>query len=58
MPNGREHRTRLEKWVTGRDVVLWEDDNKNGLDIVPEKNEYRWVKRQGIVKNPFLEQRE
>jgi len=52
--NGREHRTRLEKWVTGRDVVLWEDDNKNGLDIVPEKNEYRvGEKARYMVKNPF-----
>ncbi|NLD39207.1 MAG: large extracellular alpha-helical protein [Desulfatiglans sp.] len=50
----REHSTRLEKWVAGRGVVLWEDDNKNGLDIVPEKNEYRvGEKARYMVKNPF-----
>jgi uncharacterized protein YfaS (alpha-2-macroglobulin family) len=51
---GREHHTRLEKWVTGKDAVLWEDDNRNGLDIVPEKMEYRvGEKARYMVKNPF-----
>ncbi len=49
-----EHTTRLEKWVAGRDMVLWEDDNRNGLDIVPEKDEYRvGEKARYMIKNPF-----
>jgi uncharacterized protein YfaS (alpha-2-macroglobulin family) len=51
---GREHSTELSKWVTGRGMVMWEDDNKNGLDIIPEKTEYRVGETaRYLVKNPF-----
>ncbi|NLA74831.1 MAG: large extracellular alpha-helical protein, partial [Deltaproteobacteria bacterium] len=51
---GRTHSTVLAAWAAGRDIVLWEDDNRNGLDIVPEKNEYRvGEKARYMVKNPF-----
>ena len=51
---GREHSTRLSKWVAGKKMVLWEDNHNNSLDIVPEKNEYRVGETaRCLVKNPF-----
>jgi uncharacterized protein YfaS (alpha-2-macroglobulin family) len=52
---GREHSTQLSQWVVGKGIVLWADDNKNGLDIVPEKKEHRVGETaRYLVKNPFL----
>ncbi|MGD9161232.1 MAG: alpha-2-macroglobulin family protein, partial [Desulfobacteraceae bacterium] len=51
---GREHSTELTKWVAGRGMVIWDDDNKNSLDIIPEKTEYRVGETaRYMVKNPF-----
>ena len=50
----REHSTELSKWVAGKGVVIWDDENKNALDIIPEKNEYRVGETaRYMVKNPF-----
>ncbi len=51
---GMGHSTQLETWAAGKDMVLWEDDNRNGLDIIPEKNEYKVGEiARYMVKNPF-----
>lgn len=51
---GKEHSTEFTKWVAGKGMVVWDDDNKNGLDIIPEKTEYRVGERaRCLVKNPY-----
>ena len=51
---GREHSTEITRWVTGRSLVLWDDDNKNGLDIIPEKTDFKVGETaKYLVKNPF-----
>jgi uncharacterized protein YfaS (alpha-2-macroglobulin family) len=50
----REHSTELSKWVAGKGMVIWDDDNKNGLDIIAEKTEYKvGDTARYMVKNPF-----
>jgi alpha-2-macroglobulin len=51
---GREHSTRMEQWVMGKGEVLWEENEKNSLEIVAEKKGYKVGETaRYLVKNPF-----
>lgn len=51
---GRAHSTRYSIWVTGKDYVLWNQDNDSYLPIIPEKPEYRvGDTARYLVKNPY-----
>jgi alpha-2-macroglobulin len=50
----REHSTRMEQWVMGKGEVLWEENEKNSLEIVAEKKGYKVEETaRYLVKNPF-----
>lgn len=51
---GLAHSTTLNQWVVGKGQVVWEDENDNRVDIVPEKDSYRvGDTARYLVKNPF-----
>ena len=52
--DGREHKTKLELWVTGRDWVTWEQPNDNSLVIIPKSTDYNvGQKARFLIKNPY-----
>jgi alpha-2-macroglobulin len=51
---GKEQSSRMEQWVIGKGEVLWEENEKNSLEIVAEKKGYRVGETaRYLVKNPF-----
>ena len=51
---GREHSTELEQWVMGKESLIWRDDEKNNLEIIPEKTGYKVGETaRYTVQNPF-----
>jgi hypothetical protein len=51
---GRNHSTRIERWVTGAGRVLWEAPPGNLLSVYPEKNDYAvGDTARFLVHNPF-----
>ncbi|MFH0782731.1 MAG: alpha-2-macroglobulin family protein [Pseudomonadota bacterium] len=51
---GRSHTTVIERWVTGKGVVLWESTPGNLLNIYPEKSGYNiGDTARFLVQNPF-----
>lgn len=48
------HSTQINLWVTGSDYVLWNQEDDNYLEIIPEKNDYKvGDKAKFLVKNPL-----
>ena len=51
---GRTHATMISSWAVGKGVVVWGNEPSIGLQIVPEKKEYRvGEKARYLIKNPF-----
>lgn len=51
---GREHRTPLSAWVTGKGSVVWPLGEDGNLPIVPEKDRLRIGETaRFLVRNPF-----
>ncbi len=51
---GRAHKTVIQSWAVGNGVVVWGSEEGIGLQIVPEKKEYRVGERaRYLVKNPY-----
>ncbi len=51
---GRSHSTTIDRWVTGRGVVLWEATPGNLLNVYPEKLTYNVGETaRFLVQNPF-----
>ncbi len=51
---GRPHKTVIERWVTGKGVVLWESTPGNLLNVYPEKSSYNVGETaRFLVQNPF-----
>ena len=51
---GRSHTTVINRWVTGRGVVLWESIPGNLLNVYPEKTSYNVGETaRFLVQNPF-----
>lgn len=51
---GRSHTTAIERWVTGKGVVLWESPPGNLLHVSPEKSAYSvGDTARFLVQNPF-----
>lgn len=51
---GRSHTTTIERWVTGKGVVLWESTAGNLLSVYPEKSSYNvGDTARFLVQNPF-----
>lgn len=51
---GRGHFTQVLKWVEGRGTVVWDDDHRNGLEIIPEKDDFKVGETaRYMVKNPY-----
>ncbi|MBU1567836.1 MAG: large extracellular alpha-helical protein [Proteobacteria bacterium] len=51
---GRSHSTVIERWVTGKGVVLWESTAGNLLNVYPEKSGYSvGDTARFLVQNPF-----
>ena len=51
---GRGYEVSMDRWAQGKGRVLWEESPGFGLEIQPEKAEYRVGDRaRFLVKNPF-----
>ncbi|MEZ5647548.1 MAG: alpha-2-macroglobulin family protein [Alphaproteobacteria bacterium] len=51
---GDAHSSQLNIWVTGRDYVLWNEQNDSYLQIIPEKEEYKvGDTARYLIKNPY-----
>ena len=51
---GRTHTTVIERWVTGKGVVLWASTPGNLLNVYPEKSSYDVGETaRFLVQNPF-----
>ena len=51
---GREHQTTLQQWATGSHRFVWESSSDNGLEIIPEQNNYNvGDTARYLVKNPY-----
>jgi hypothetical protein len=51
---GRSHTTVVNRWVTGKGVVLWESTPGNLLGVYPEKSTYNVGETaRFLVQNPF-----
>lgn len=51
---GRTATSQTRIWVTGQDYVLWNEDNDNYLQIIPEKTSYQvGDSARFIIKNPY-----
>jgi len=51
---GREHTTTLWAWVAGKGQVVWRQGEGYGMEIVPEKDNYRiGDSARFLIKNPF-----
>ncbi len=51
---GRAHQTSIQRWVTGKGMVVWESPEGNLLNIYPEKEEYRVGETaKFLVQNPY-----
>lgn len=52
--NGREHEAQTQFYAAGKDRVLWESDQDNRLDLIPEKEAYQAGDTlKLLVKNPM-----
>lgn len=52
--NGLEHKVALYTWVHGNGDVVWNTEDSNRLDIVPEKTSFKVGDRaRFLIKNPF-----
>ncbi|MHC1729954.1 MAG: alpha-2-macroglobulin [Syntrophobacteraceae bacterium] len=51
---GRDHRSSMRRWISGKSHVLWETSEGNLLNIYPEKEEYRvGDTARFFVQNPY-----
>ncbi|MFZ4540825.1 MAG: MG2 domain-containing protein [Rickettsiales bacterium] len=51
---GNEHATKLSTYATGSDFVVWNDENDNALNLVPERTDYKvGDTARYLVKNPY-----
>lgn len=51
---GRDQQTEWYLYVTGKNAMVWNDEDDNGLKIVPEKMNYQiGDTAKFLVKNPF-----
>lgn len=51
---GRDHSTTLSTYVTGRDFVIWSDENDTSLAIIPQSTSYKvGDTARFLVKNPY-----
>jgi uncharacterized protein YfaS (alpha-2-macroglobulin family) len=51
---GRTQQTELRLWATGGDYVLWDDDNTNALEIIPQASDLKvGDTARYLVKNPY-----
>ncbi|MFC1567625.1 alpha-2-macroglobulin family protein [Pseudomonadota bacterium] len=51
---GREHKTTLHGWVTGRGSVVWDQSNNSTLQIIASQSDYKiGDKARFLIKNPF-----
>lgn len=51
---GREHETQRHLWVSGKGATVWETENNDSLDLVPEKDSYQIGETaRYLVKNPY-----
>lgn len=51
---GRPHSTELRQWAVGKGYVMWETTPGNGLEIVPEQQNYQVGETaRYLVKNPY-----
>ena len=52
--HNRSHTTVLRQWATGSGYVMWDTDEGNTLDIVPEQDNYKvGDTARYMVKNPY-----
>ncbi len=50
----REHKTRLNGWVTGSGSVIWDQTDDATLQIIPEQTDYQiGDTARYLIKNPF-----
>ncbi len=53
-PQGREHEAQTVFYAQGKDRVIWEAEQDNRLDLIPEKDSYRAGDTlKLLVKNPM-----
>ena len=51
---GWEHSTELHAWVAGKGRVVWREDDRHDLEMVPEADEYKiGDTARFLIKNPF-----
>lgn len=51
---GKPHKTQIGMWVTGRGRVVWQQQNTDRLEIIPEKTSYDiGDTARYLVKNPY-----
>jgi hypothetical protein len=51
---GREHRSELTRWASGRGDVVWNSGQNTELQIVPEKRSYRVGEvAKFLIQNPY-----
>lgn len=51
---GRTHVTQIDTYAFGSGIVLWESEDTNRLEIIPEKKDYKVGETaRFLVKNPF-----
>ena len=51
---GREHKTTLDRWASGKGRVLWESIPGNVINVMPEKKEHKVGETaRFFVQNPF-----
>ncbi len=52
--NGKEHSTKLERWVVGSGETIWQSDSDEQIRVTPEKNSYGIGETASVlVQNPF-----
>jgi uncharacterized protein YfaS (alpha-2-macroglobulin family) len=52
--NGRSQQTELRLWASGGDYVLWDDDNTNTLELIPQATDLKvGDTARYLVKNPY-----
>ena len=51
---GRNQQTELRLWASGGDYILWDDDNTNSLELIPQATDLKvGDTARYLVKNPY-----
>lgn len=51
---GRQHKTSMHMWVSGRDYVMWNEGSETLLTVIPEETSYKvGDTARYLVKNPW-----